>query len=34
LGDDDMEELRGRYRKELEESSEESREEEKQNAQD
>jgi len=34
LGDDDMEELRERYKKELEESSEESREEKKQNVQD
>src|SRR5690349_14694969 len=34
LGDDDMEELRKRYKKESEEDSEESREEEKQNAQD
>ena len=34
LGDDDMEELRSRYKKELEEASEESKEEEKQNAQD
>jgi len=34
LGEDDMEELRERYEKELEEASGESKEEEKQNAQD